>query len=80
MMTGTSACRAQVAADVPAVRTRQHQVQQHQIPALAVDRGHRLQAVRLAMQAIACAFQVQTQAYRRWRRRPRQAARARSSV
>jgi hypothetical protein len=52
---------AQVAADLPAVRAGQHQVQQHQIPALAVDGGHRTAAVSLALQAVARAFEVRPQ-------------------
>jgi hypothetical protein len=51
----------QMAADVPTVSARQHQVEQHHVPALAIDRRHRLQTVGLAMQPVAGLLQVQTQ-------------------
>jgi len=55
---------AQVAADLPTVGTGRHQVQQHQVPALAVDGGHGLLAVGLAVQAVARVFQVKAQGHR----------------
>ena len=53
--------RPQVAADLPAVGAGQHQVQQHQVPALAIDGRHRQPAVGLPVQAVAGLLQVQAQ-------------------
>ena len=53
--------RAQMTAHVPAVGTGQHQVEQHQVPALPVDRRHRTQPVGLAVQAVTGLLQVQAQ-------------------
>ena len=52
---------SQVAADLPAIGAGQHQVQQHQVPALAVDRCHRQPTVGLAVQVVAGLLEVQAQ-------------------
>jgi hypothetical protein len=54
----------QVATDFPAVGSRQHQVQQHQVPALAVDGRHGVAAIGLAVQAKAGFLEVQAQRLR----------------